>query len=134
MSHEIFSLRTCQTIILVFVFLFLSYISNATAQSSPFPAPIPCDTRFVVDRGDDLDTDCKFYDYGSLEFNINVTRYVGPVNAQGYLLDAEGLIENRIVPRFAYLIMPVFDVDDDCKPDDFCECEKDSVYFYTAPH
>ena len=108
---------------------FAFFAAKLSAQSSPFRPGEPSDTRFIIDQGPDLDTPCEFRDYGTLDFEIEVTRYLGPVTYSGYLIHSNDLINNGIVSRYAWLIMPVYDVDNDCPPNPQCKCERDKVYF-----
>src|SRR5688500_18805530 len=54
-------------------------------RTSPFNPPEESDIRFVVDASPGLDTGCTFRGGGPLVFDIEITRYVGPVDGQGKL-------------------------------------------------
>lgn len=81
-------------------------------QSSPFAPPEITDTTFVVDSAPGLDTGCTFRSGGPLIFDVPITRFVGPINGNGNLLDAADLIAAGLISPQATLVMPVFDVDD----------------------
>jgi triacylglycerol lipase len=80
-------------------------------NSSPIPVPKEDDTTFVVDSGPGLDTPCTFRKDGPLRIHLSVTRYVGPVNGDGTLVNPHGLISAGVLSPRAHLRMPVFDVD-----------------------
>lgn len=80
-------------------------------RSSPFNPPDASDTEFVVDEAPGLDTPCTYRNAGPLEFDIEISRYVGPVDEQGRLIDPSGLVAAGVLSRTARLILPAFDVD-----------------------
>ncbi len=87
--------------------------------SSPFDAPAGTDTVFVVDEAPGLDTGCTFRSGGPLVFDIDVTRYVGDVNA---------LVAAGAMAPTARLRMPAFDVDFDAVVSNGFP-ERDEVWF-----
>lgn len=81
-------------------------------RSSPFEPPEQNDTTFLVDGAPgELDTGCSFRSEGPLEFVIEIDRYVGPVDGDGRLRDADALIAAGVISPTARLIMPAFDID-----------------------
>src|SRR5690606_38456373 len=68
---------------------------------------------FVVDAGPGLDTGCTFNtDAGHpLTISLPVTRAVGEVDAEGYLVDAQALIDAQVIPAYLTLRLPAYDVD-----------------------
>jgi hypothetical protein len=105
-------------------------------QSSPFnpdPEANPVDdNRFVVNGGSGLDTGCTFRDGGPLRFDIEITRYVGPVGANGKLSNPGALVSSGVVSPRAKLSMPSFDVDANAQPEDGAP-EVDQVLFNGQP-
>jgi triacylglycerol lipase len=81
-------------------------------RTSPFDPPEASDTEFIVDQAPGLDTGCTFRSGGPLEFDIEVARYVGPVDTEGKLVDPAGLVAAGVVSPTATLILPAFDVDE----------------------
>jgi hypothetical protein len=79
--------------------------------SSPFAPPEEEDTQFVVDQGPGLDTGCTFRNGGPLRISLNVKRYVGPVSADGTLLNPESLKSQGFISHTASLRFPAFDID-----------------------
>lgn len=82
-------------------------------RSSPFDPPRETDVSFVTDAAATLDTGCRFNSDGPITFDINITRVVGPVNADGTLQNVNQLISNNVVSATATLLMPAYDVDYD---------------------
>jgi hypothetical protein len=80
---------------------------------APVDPRTPTDERFVVDVGGSLDTGCTFRSGGPLIITLDIDRYVGPVDANGYLIDPGSLVGRQIVSPIARLRMPAFDVDSD---------------------
>ncbi|HYI10485.1 MAG TPA: hypothetical protein VEK57_15600 [Thermoanaerobaculia bacterium] len=80
---------------------------------SPFPPPPVDDTLFIVDTDTDLDTGCAFRSDGPLVIRLQVTRYVGPVTADGTLVEDSRLklIAGGFLSRNAHLRLPAYDVD-----------------------
>lgn len=84
--------------------------------SAPIHPEEPDDEHFLVDVSFGLDTGCTFRSGGPLVFDIEVDRFVGDVDGNGFLLDAQTLISNKVVSPKARLIMPAFDVDSGAAP------------------
>jgi triacylglycerol lipase len=85
---------------------------DASARTtSPFAPPEATDTTFVVNAGPGLDTGCTFREEGPLRFSVQVTRYVGEINADGTLRDARALVAAGAISPTARLTMPGYDVD-----------------------
>jgi len=82
-------------------------------RTSPFEPPKEDDKTFVTDSAPTLDTACRFNNSGPITFGVKVTRFVGPVNADGTLQNVDELISNSVVSATATLLMPAFDVDFD---------------------
>ncbi|SEH65124.1 hypothetical protein SAMN05660691_00643 [Rheinheimera pacifica] len=84
---------------------------NILSRSSPFDPP--ANHSFVADSGPGLDTGCTFNtDPGHpLLIDVMIDKAVGPVDANGYLLNADALIAKGIIPSTVGILMPAFDVD-----------------------
>ncbi len=80
-------------------------------RSSPFQPPATSDVLFVVDGASGLDTGCSFRSDGPLEFDVAITRWVGPVDADGRLLNPGTLVTAGVLSPTASLILPAYDVD-----------------------
>lgn len=80
-------------------------------RTSPFTPPTTSDVLFVVDGGSGLDTGCSYRSDGPLEITLAVTRYVGPVDGSGRLVNPSALVTSGVVSPTATLILPAFDVD-----------------------
>ena len=100
--------------------------------SSPFTPPVPSDIQFVVNSGGGLDTGCTFRSGGPLLIDVPIDRYLGPVDANGFLIDATSMRNAGLLSEFANLILPVFDIDNlaDVTPPD--QPEIDRVSFNDA--
>lgn len=86
--------------------------------SSPFPPPDADDTIFIADTGDGLDTDCTYASGGPLIIHVPITRYVGPVKADGTLQAPATLIATGLISENAQLRLPAYDVDVNGDPTD----------------
>ncbi len=101
-------------ILVTIIFLITPITSSAQlirCPSSPYEPNLPNDTMFVVDCGSDLDV----WSYGEQSWErfiipIEVTRYVGPVNAEGYLIDPDKLIDGVAISKYAELEIMIYDV------------------------
>lgn len=91
--------------------LFSTSLSLAGTRTSPFEPPEQTDTTFIVDDAPGLDTECTFRSGGPLVFDIEVSRFVGPVDANGMLADHATLVANKVISEMAILTLPVYDVD-----------------------
>src|SRR5215213_4579606 len=80
-------------------------------RTSPFAPPENTDHSFSTDKAPKLDTGCIFRSSGPITFNIEVKRYLGPLNANGTLQNIQRLISEGLISREVELIMPAFDVD-----------------------
>ena len=87
--------------------------SAATAgpRTSPFEPEKESDRHFVTDAGNKLDTGCIYRSSGPIEFDIDVTRTLGPLKADGTLANADELIAAGVLGPTATLTMPGYDVD-----------------------
>jgi triacylglycerol lipase len=83
----------------------------AAVRSSPFDPPEDDDQSFSNDSGPGLDTGCSFRSAGPLLFNIEVKRFVGELNPDGTLKNADALIAAGAISKTVKLIMPNYDVD-----------------------
>lgn len=99
---------------------------TAIAGRSAFEIPEPSDTVFVTSGGPFPAASCAFRKSGPIEFDINVTRVLGEVDGEGYLLLPDKLKANGVVAPTAVLTLPVFDVDSDY-PGTFFAPESDRV-------
>lgn len=108
---------------------------RAGFTSSPINPPDADDHTFVVNSGPGLDTGCSFRLDGPLIFNIPVTRYAGPTNPDGTLVNAAHLVASGLLSPHATLIMPAFDIDYDFvpPPGEDIEPERDRVFFNGVP-
>ena len=60
-------------------------------RTSPFDPPPESDIQFVVDSAPgDLDTGCTFRGGGPLEFDVEIARWVGPVDTLAKELEGTG--------------------------------------------
>lgn len=88
------------------------YPTNATGpRTSPFEPPEANDRSFVTDAAAKLDTGCIYRNGGPILYNIEITRHVGELNADGTLKRAAALVAAGLLSPKATLIMPAFDVD-----------------------
>ncbi|GAA0356810.1 hypothetical protein GCM10009092_21310 [Bowmanella denitrificans] len=81
------------------------------SRSSPFDPPTT--NSFVADAGPGLDTGCTFNDDPEhpLMIDVMIDKAVGPVDANGYLQDANALIAQGIIPSTVGILLPAYDVD-----------------------
>lgn len=109
-----------------------AHLLGAGATSSPFTPPVASDIQFVVNSGGGLDTGCTFRSGGPLLIDVPIDRYLGPVDANGFLIDATAMRNAGLLSEFATLILPVFDIDNlaDVTPPD--QPEIDRVSFNDA--
>lgn len=78
------------------------WAATSTAQTYTPPEPQGSDSRFVaIDASDDSELDT--YAFNRVDINVVVDRYVGPVDANGYLVDADGLIDAGAVEPYVSL-------------------------------
>ncbi|MCO5204717.1 MAG: hypothetical protein M9928_06785 [Anaerolineae bacterium] len=104
---------------------------HTALSSSPFTPPDASDSLFVVDYGGGLDTGCTFADGSPLEIELNVTRYVGEVDGDGYLVNPNQLINDGILAPTITVMMPAYDIDY-VSPDPDIPPERDLVQFNTS--
>ena len=96
---------------MICVLVSVSAPAFAQPRTSPFAPPEPSDVRFIVDAAPGLDTGCTFRSGGPLVFSVPVTRWVGPVDGTGKLVDAPALVAAGVLSPTAALVLPAFDVD-----------------------
>ncbi len=102
--------------------------SSTSATTSPFDPPEANDQVFVINEGPYLDTGCSFRSSGPLIINLNVTRFVGEVDQDGHLVNADFLIGQGLIPEKLRIEMPAYDVDNNANVTSF-EPERDRVSF-----
>lgn len=97
-----------------------------SADTSPFTPPT--DNVFIANKGSGLDTGCST---GVLTIDIVVDTAVGEVDANGFLVDAESLIKNGVIPETVQLVLPAWDVDiyGDPDPKNDIPPEVDRLFF-----
>jgi hypothetical protein len=86
-------------------------VGAAATRTSPFDPPT--ENAFVTDDSPGLDTGCTFETSSQhpLIINVAIDKAVGPVNANGYLIDADSLIANGVIPSAVQIITPAWDID-----------------------
>jgi hypothetical protein len=94
-------------------------------RSSPFNPPDK--DVFLTDASPGLDTGCTFNTspLNPLKIDIAVDRFVGEVDANGFLVDPAPLISGGIIPANVEVILPAYDVDFNGTPPP----ERDEVFF-----
>ena len=101
----------------------------ATLATGPRTSPFdpPEEDSFVTDSGPGLDTGCTFDNDPEhpLIIDVLIDRAVGPVDANGYLVNPDPLIAEGIIPSTVEIIMPAYDVDVNGPPPP----ERDEVAF-----
>ena len=102
-------------------------------RTSPFEPPKTNDHQFVVDAAPGLDTGCTYRSGGPLIYNIEITRYVGELNADGTLRDAAALVAAGLISPTVTLIQPSFDVDSGAVVPPPFQPEVDRVSFNGEP-
>lgn len=100
-------------------------LPSSDPRTSPFEPPTG--DAFIADGGSGLDTGCTFNDDPEhpLLIDILVHRYVGEVDANGFLINPQPLIDKGIIPSQVLITMPAYDVDLDGEPIP----ERDDVLF-----
>jgi hypothetical protein len=83
----------------------------AATRTSPFDPPTT--DIFVTDSGAGLDTGCTFNDDPEhpLIISIVIDKFVGDVDANGYLVNPAPLISAGIIPAKVDIILPAYDID-----------------------
>jgi pimeloyl-ACP methyl ester carboxylesterase len=82
-----------------------------TTRTSPFAPPDDSDHSFSTDDAPKLDTGCIYRSSGPIVFNVEIKRFIGTLNADGTLANANKLIAAGALSPTVKLIMPGFDVD-----------------------
>jgi Dockerin type I domain len=89
--------------------------ARSLAASGPRTSPFepPTQDSFVTDSGPGLDTACTFNDHPNhpLIIDVMIDRAVGPVDANGYLVDAASLVAQGIIPSSVFISMPAYPID-----------------------
>jgi triacylglycerol lipase len=85
-----------------------------TQTSSPFPPPEEGLGVYVINSGPGLDTGCTFRSGGPLIIQLHVPATMNPaeLDADGYLIDPQKLIDNSVIGADARFSFPVYDIDD----------------------
>ncbi|WP_367155721.1 dockerin type I repeat-containing protein [Methylomonas sp. HYX-M1] len=80
-------------------------------RTSPFDPP--SQDVFFTDGGAGLDTGCTFNNDPNhpLVINIAIDKFVGDVDANGYLVNPAPLVSAGIIPATVDIIMPAYDID-----------------------
>ena len=94
-------------------------------RSSPFDPPEK--DVFVTDGGAGLDTGCTFNTDSNhpLVISVAINKFIGDVDANGFLVNPAPLISAGIIPATVDIILPAFDVDVNGMPPP----EKDELLF-----
>jgi triacylglycerol esterase/lipase EstA (alpha/beta hydrolase family) len=107
-------------------------VSAGHSGASPFDPARKSDHVFVKDeQSPGLDSGCTFRSGGPLEFDVDVTRFVGETNADGTLKDVGALVAEGVLSANATLSLPAFDVDLVAPPD--VQPERDRISFNGEP-
>ena len=85
--------------------------ATAAVRTSPFEPPDDSDHSFSVDSSPGLDTGCSYRSDGPLIFNIEIKRFVGELNPDGTLRDADALIAAGAISPKVRIFMPGYDID-----------------------
>ena len=81
-------------------------------------------SRFVVNDTDSLTIDVYLLrSQGPIVIDVRTRRYVGPTDAQGYLLNVSGLRARGIVGDTATITLPAYDVDETTPPNTDCDAD-----------
>jgi len=92
--------------------------------ASPTPAR-PADDRTFLHAGPGAPIECRC---GTIELDIDVTRFAGPTNADGTLTLASVLKQNQLIGDYATLLIMAWDVDSSANEPGVLP-EMDQVYF-----
>jgi Dockerin type I domain len=86
-------------------------LSATGPRSSPFNPPDK--DVFLTDASPGLDTGCTFNTspLNPLTIDVPVDRFVGDVDANGYLVNPAPLIAAGIIPASVDIVLPAFDID-----------------------
>lgn len=83
-------------------------------------------STFVVNDRDAATIDVYLYrPQGPIVIDVRIRRYVGPTDANGYLVDAAGLARRGIVSDEATITLPAYDVDAQTFP--VFDCDGDTI-------
>ncbi len=90
----------------------LSSAVNAQT-SSQFDPPVETLGTYVLNSGPGLDTGCTFRSGGALIVQVPVPAVINPleIGADGFLINPQKLIDNKVVSSEAIIGFPVFDID-----------------------
>ena len=85
--------------------------ATAAVRTSLWDPPPDSDRSFSTDNAPGLDTGCIFRSQGPITYTIEIKRFIGELNPDGTLKNADALIAAGLVSPRVKLIMPGFDVD-----------------------
>jgi hypothetical protein len=82
--------------------------------SSPFAPPEEELGIYTTNSGPGLDTGCTFRNGGPLIIQLYVPATMNPdeLDSNGYLVDADKLVNNKVIGRNAKISFPTYDIDD----------------------
>ena len=89
----------------------LAAAAAAPVRTSLWDPPPDSDRSFSTDNGPKLDTGCIFRSQGPIVYTIEIKRFIGELNSDGTLKNADELIAAGLLSPKVKLIMPGFDVD-----------------------
>jgi pimeloyl-ACP methyl ester carboxylesterase len=103
--------------------------AKAHAGAAPIDPPKTDEEHFFIDVASGLDTGCSYRDEGPLTFSIPIDRYIGEVDAQGFLKNPQLLLDNGVIEYKLRLLMPAYDVDSSATPTAPAQPEVDRITF-----
>lgn len=88
-----------------------SAVTATGPRTSPFTPPTK--DLFLTDAGPGLDTGCTYNSspLNPLTIDIMVDRFVGDVDANGYLVNPTPFISAGIIPASVEILLPAYDID-----------------------
>ena len=105
-------------------------VPTDTAPPSVYFAPLNADDRtFIGYPQNSVDQGCKYAADGDISFTINVTRFVGQLNANGYLANPTTPVYYGVISSTAVLTINAWDVDSDGQQHPESNPEVDQVVF-----
>ena len=111
----------------------LGALSSAVGAqtSSQFDPPVETLGTYVLNSGPGLDTGCTFRSGGPLIVQIPVPAVINPmeIGADGFLINPQKLIDNKVVSSEAIIGFPVFDIDSGANTGGQFAPEMDDVSF-----
>jgi triacylglycerol lipase len=110
----------------------MNLAAAAAVRTSLWDPPPSSDLSFSTDNGPKLDTGCIYRSEGPIVYTIEIKRFIGELNSDGTLKNADELIGAGLVSPKVKLIMPGFDVDSSAAVSGIAP-EVDRVYFNGEP-